>query len=246
MRYCIAYSSFFSNMLCGIISSILSVPIIALLKFLRNTLSFPFLCIVFCFTVVFIFLLIKLILTQKTLSKILNNYTSFSQEIQAVYPNKEALIQTLTVILPKAHKVDILDLRGFIFTQQDSPLFSILLSSQATDYRILLSDPNSTNTAFRAQYIPNKPVEALKNEIQASISVIEGLRKNNISLRTYDSHNVFRLIFVDKELFLLRLETTIFYLPRPLLKYQRMEHCSNALRNSLAKCGTAIKIKSYK
>lgn len=202
MRRWFAHSSILSDILCGILSSILSVPIIALLKFLRDSLSFSILCIVFLFCCFFFFVSLKFIATRKTLDKTLANYAKTSQEIKAIYPNKDSFMQVLIAILPKAHKVDILDLRGFIFTQQDSPLFSILSSSLGTDYRILLSDPDSMNTEYRAKCMPNKPLNALKNEIQASINVIEGLKKSNIRLRTYWSYNVLRLIFIDGELFL--------------------------------------------
>lgn len=146
------------------------------------------------------------------------NYAEFSQEIQAVYPDKDALMQALIVVLPKARKVDILDLRGFIFTQQNSPLFSILSSSSGTDYRILLSAPDSTNTTYRANCMPSKPITALKNEIQASISVIVGLKRSNIRLRTYCSHNVLRLIFVDDELFLTPFRSGDFLSSAPTFK----------------------------
>ena len=127
-------------------------------------------------------------------------------------------MQTLIAVLPKARKVNILDLRGFIFTQQDSPLFSVFASSSDTDYRILLSDPDSTNTIYRAKCMPNKPMKALKGEIQASISVIAGFKKSNIRLRTYCSHNVLRLIFVDGDLFLTPFRKGTFLSSAPTFK----------------------------
>lgn len=206
------------NILCGIISSILSALIIALLKFLRDSLSSTFLCVTFCIIVAFFFLLIKLVVTKKAHAKFLSNFEEISQEIQAIYPDRFALMQALIAVLPKAHKVDILDLRGFIFTQQDPPLFSILASSTDTDYRILLSAPDSTNTTYRANCMPNKPIRALKSEIQASISVIAGFKKSNIRLRTYCSHNVLRLIFVDGELFLTPFRRGTFLSSAPTFK----------------------------
>lgn len=165
------------NILYGFISSILSALIIALLRLLHDSFSSAFLGIAFCFTVAFFFLLIKLIATKKAYVKMMSNHMEFSQEIQEIYPDKSALMQALTAVLPNARKVDILDLRGFIYTQQDSPLFSILASSWDTDYRILLSDPDSPNTTYRANCMPNKPIKALKSEIKASISVIAGLKR---------------------------------------------------------------------
>lgn len=105
-------------------------------------------------------------------------------------------------MLPKAHQVDIFDLRGFYYTQQDSELFHILSTSSKTEFRILLSELNSDNTNYRANQIPNKSVTSLKNEIQASINTISNLNKNNVKIKLYCIHNVTRLIFVDNELFL--------------------------------------------
>jgi len=159
------------------------------------------LSVIFCFVVAFFFLLIKFVAVKSALTKTQADCTKFSKEIQGIYPNKDALIQALLGILPKARKVDVLDLRGFIFSQQDSPLFPIFSSSLSTDYRILLSDPDSANTAYRANCMQNKPIKAIKSEIQSSVSVITGLKKSNIKVRTYCSYSVLRLIFIDGELF---------------------------------------------
>lgn len=124
------------------------------------------------------------------------------KEISAIYPNGIALKEILVELLPKANQVNILDLRGFYYTQQDSPLFRIISTASRTEFRILLSEPGSDNTIYRANQIPNKPLKTLENEIKTSISIITSLNKNSVKIRLYYLHNVVRLIFIDNELFL--------------------------------------------
>ena len=202
-------NNFLSNIVCGIISSIISIPITALLKVILDkltpdTISLPWLCAMLVLVLISTFLLIKLLLAKKALSEFRNqiNSTEMLKEIKAVYPNGDSLKEVLVELLPQASRVDILDLRGFYYTQQDSPLFRLISTSPKTEYRILLSESDSVNTIYRAAHIPNKTVIALKREIQASISIITSLNKDKVKLKLYHLHNVTRLIFVDDELFL--------------------------------------------
>ena len=202
-------NNYLSNILCGIISSLISIPVTTLLKAILNKLtpnelSFPLFCAMFALVIISIFLLIKFLLTKKAFKDICNHINSMEilKEIKTVYPNSAALRETLIDLLPQASRVNILDLRGFYYTQQDSPLFRIISASSKTEFRILLSEPDSANTIYRANHIPNKPEMILKNEIQASIDTITSLNKNNVKLKLYHLHNVTRLIFIDDELFL--------------------------------------------
>lgn len=202
-------NNFILNIVCGIISSVISIPITTLLKVIldkltSNILSTPWFCVILVLVFISTFLLIKLLHAKRYPNEHRNhdNSTEILKEIKAVYPNRDALSEVLIELLPKARQVDILDLRGFYYTQQDSPLFQLISTSTKTEYRILLSEPDSDNTIYREKHILNKPETTLKSEIQASISVISNLNKDNVKLKLYRLHNVTRLIFVDDQLFL--------------------------------------------
>lgn len=206
------------SILYGIISSLLIFPIVALLRFLYSSLPLACLCVTFCFAVIFFFILIKLIFTKRAYSELCKKQSLITEEIQEIYINKEAFIKALSNAMSTAQNVDIMDLRGFIFTQQDSPLFSLLSTSTTTDYRILLSQPDSSNTSYRASCMQGKPIAALKSEINASFKVLLDLKKSNIKVRAYSLLNAVRLIFVDETLFMTPFRQDAFLSSAPTFK----------------------------
>lgn len=209
----------FSNIIYGVISSIFSICITSGITFLyeyfkTQELPLGILVLLFVFISSTILLIIKMYLIYKK-TKIIN------YEVKDLYPNFESLSNVLKEILPTAKQVNILDLRGFLYTQQDSLLFKEIFNNDNALFHILLSDPSSSNTYYRANHTPNKSPKVMMNEIQSSIDSIIELNKKNIQLKLYKEHNVFRLIFIDDELFATPFRDGSFISNAPTMKFSK-------------------------
>lgn len=123
-----------------------------------------------------------------------NNTLNF--EIENILQNEVELEMVLDTEFEKAKEIKILDLRGFLYTQQDKKLFKRIAVLDIL-IQFLLSNPLSEAARFRESKTPYKKKGAFKIEIQTSIDSLSNLSKNNIMIRTFTEHIIFRLIFIN-------------------------------------------------
>lgn len=222
--------------LLGLISSMISMPLTAIINSIYMVwkssaipLSIQFL--IFLKIAIIIILSIFLSQAKKRLKQIDEDIVLFRSEIKQIYSNTSSLQKELEFLFNQAQHIEILDLRGFLYTQQDSKLFRIIAARADLSLQVLLSSPTSGNTKYRATHIPQKTFDSLAREIQSSIDTLLCLNRANIKVRTYGTYNVVRLIFIDNELFLTPFRNENFISSALTLRMDQNSHLYKCYRD---------------
>lgn len=145
---------------------------------------------------IFIFLSLIILVLVCLMIKKYKKVTILSKEFDCILCNEAELEVALDADFAIAKKIRILDLRGFLYTQQNRKLFK-RIATLDIPMEFLLSNPFSESARFREIKTPYKNQGAFKVEIQTSIDSLNNLSKKNIVIKTFNEHIIFRLIFID-------------------------------------------------
>lgn len=184
------FISFVIGVLSSIFATILITIMIKLFNILDNDIRLMSVFIVFLLLCLIIIVLIYLLFINYKKNSTLNN------EFECVLQNEAELEMVLETEFANAKEIKILDLRGFLYTQQDKKLFK-KIAMLDIPMQFLFSNPFSAAASFRECKTPYKNKGAFEIEIQTAINSLSNLYKKNIMIRTFKEHIIFRLIFVN-------------------------------------------------
>lgn len=178
----------------GILSSIFATILIYLMTKLFNILNNDIKSIS-----IFILLSLLCLIIMTLFYLLFINYkknVALNIEFECILQNEAELEMMLDTEFANAKEIKILDLRGFLYTQQDKKLFR-RITTLDIPIQFLFSNPLSEASRFRESKTPYKKEGAFEIEIQTSIDSLSNLSKKNILIRTFNEHIIFRLIFIN-------------------------------------------------